>query len=164
MSADLWGFEWGTTPGVYTDDFIVALGGYGIGLYGTSMYPILSGTVYYYRFFAENAAGRTNGAELSFKTLQVTLSAAPGSPKFIVKPLGWFRVQITWPYFLGIGVTSYMVRGQVNEYPMTTSDGYLVYEGMGRETSDSRLRFNIRYTLFYLDSSGIWQMAYRGHR
>jgi hypothetical protein len=157
----LWGFEWGTTSGVYTDDFIVALGGYGIGTYGTGLFPLLPHTTYFYRFFAENSAGRGNGLEMSFTTLSLSiLPSAPKASQFIVKPLGWFRTQVKWPSITG--ASEYMLRAQVNAYPTTTSSGYLVYQGTAIESTDFR-GFNIRYTLFYKDGTGIWQTAYRGH-
>jgi hypothetical protein len=66
------GLEWGLVSGVYTDNFTAFAPPFNEGTYVTSIYPSPPETTWFYRFFAVNSAGRTNGAELSFATLSYT--------------------------------------------------------------------------------------------
>jgi len=66
------GLEWGLVSGVYTDNFTAFAPPFNEGTYVTAIYPSPAGTTWYYRFFARNTAGRTNGTELSFATLSYT--------------------------------------------------------------------------------------------
>ena len=72
------GFEWGTSPGVYPNNWTQA-GSYGIGGFSRGIAGLAPSTTYYFRAKARNSAGWAYGAELSFTT-----GAAPINPPTVV--------------------------------------------------------------------------------
>jgi hypothetical protein len=61
------GFEWGTVPGVYPNNW-TEVGSYGTGAFNRGIAGLASSTTYYFRAKARNSTGWAYGAEMSFTT------------------------------------------------------------------------------------------------
>jgi len=72
------GFDWGTSSGVYPNNWTQA-GSYGTGAFNRGIAGLAPSTTYYFRAKARNSAGWGYGAELSFTT-----NAAPINPPTVV--------------------------------------------------------------------------------
>ena len=64
------GFDWGTSPGVYTDGWTES-GSYGTGAFSRGITGLAASTTYYFRAKARNSAGWGYGLEQSFPTNSV---------------------------------------------------------------------------------------------
>ncbi len=76
-----YGFQWGTSSGVYTDNWTSSAGNYPVGNYSYNA-TVQASKTSFYRFFATNSEGTDYGEEQSFTTTTVSavisMSAMPG--------------------------------------------------------------------------------------
>jgi|GEM_PF-2886217 len=82
QNADLRGFDWGTSPGSYPNSWTEGTSGnyqYGTGTFIHLIPGLSPGTTYYFRAKAHNSAGWGYGSELSFTTVNFSLSIYPTS-------------------------------------------------------------------------------------
>jgi hypothetical protein len=92
VNCDLWGFEWGTVTGVYTDNW-EDTGSMGAGvIFSTTITGGTAGVTYYYRAFARNPySGYGYGAEENFTCL-----IASCVTDFTAYPNGCGRIDLYW--------------------------------------------------------------------
>jgi hypothetical protein len=134
------GFEWGYATGNYT----VSWNETGTFEEGTFSHNIsgLTGNVYvYWRAFAINTQGTGNSTESSFLT-----TALPGPPlNFATTAVGDTIVDITWT--MGARANTTIIRGSSSSYPLSVTDGYLVYSGNATSTTIDSL--NLQTSIYY---------------
>jgi len=112
-----WGFQWGTSTGVYPYSWSEAT--IVTGAYTHAITDVLNGIVYF-RAFATNQSGTGYGAELNFAWI-------PLSPTNFLATISGNNIILTWA--LGVGADdTIIIRGDGN-YPTSITDGLEVYNG-----------------------------------
>ena len=118
------GFDWGFSTGNYTESWNTT-GSFGLGTFQHEITDLPVETAVFWRAFAINSVGRGNSTELQF----TTLGALPLAPTDFTIEAGPSSIIISWT--MGIGAELTVIRGSMNGYPTSVTDGYLVYSGNG---------------------------------
>lgn len=120
-----YGSSSGSTSGVDTGEYI------SIGVTG-----LARGTTYHYRVIATNTAGTSYGLDSTFQTL-------PAVPYNLQAVAGDESVSLSWSK--GDGATNTMVRFKTTGYPTSSTDGTLVYNSNGINTTHNGLTAGVTY-------------------
>ena len=131
-------FEWGTNPGVYTNN-ISWTGSVVSGQdFSTNLIGLIKGQPYYYRAMVKNSAGVAYGGEKHFLT-------KPDGPTLLTATANSSsRIDLTWTK--GTGAQRTIIVRKTGTYPTSYTDGMQVYFNTGTSFSDTTLTAN---TTFY---------------
>ena len=117
------GFDWGIVSTVYTGSVTGA--GSGLAAFFDTLTSLPIHTTIYYRAKSQNSIGWGYSAETSFITVDVGVPT-----NFEVNANG----KVTWTK--GTYATGTVIVRGTGSYPTTTSDGVIIYSGIGITTTD----------------------------
>lgn len=100
------------------------------------------GTLIYFRAIAYNAEGWGYGAELNFTTM-LPLPLAPTN--FTAIQSGTNEIVLNWT--MGVYAATTIIRGSTENFPVTITDGYEVYNGAG--TNATLVGLSLTFETYY---------------
>lgn len=121
-------FQWGLASGNYTYSWNET-GSFTEGAFSHIISSLPLGTQIFWMASANNTIGTGNSSERSFWTLSLPL--APTNFQATVIGTDPTTYNLTWT--MGVGANWTMIRGSSDGYPISITDGYLVYNGTGTD-------------------------------
>jgi hypothetical protein len=147
------GFRWGTTSGVYTDNWTDA-GAHTVGAFTHGLAGLTKGDVVYYQASANNSAGYSWGVEQKFLTKPDPATA------FTSTDNGTTWIFLNWVN--GIGMDYVGIRYSSTGYPTDNTTGTAGYWGSGTTANVTGLnQFVVYYfkIFTYANEDGLWSLA-----